>query len=305
MNQTKSHMFFWGGVLLIIALVAVLASNYHLALAAEQKQIVLQDQSIQPDVTAFIRTRDSAATEASALNSQQDLTITAPSLPVTEQDILREILRYKEQASVYAMQPGWTLVKFDQYDIISMNNPKPLPPKYQKEFWSHFNQDKKVFEQVDYVISPETGKTPLGVFKDGELVSLWNGNEKVQKEAYTPSYDLYLTSSIQGLIEANIPHQLSFKQDGLSGKLISVIDLRTQYTEEDKKWLNIKFEKAIWGQEERFYFDPQTGMLLKYEHFYVLEDMSLMPSAITDNFEYIPNSEPPSDILDLLANGGK
>ena len=304
MKRNKLQMCFWGGIAIVVAMMTFLSGNDHLALAAGQMQEVQQDQSIRPNANS-LNTETTIMTKALPLDYPEDHEVMVSSLLVTEQDILQEVLRYKDQASGYAMQPGWTLVKFDQYDIIPMSSPKPLPSRYQKEFWSHFNQDKKVYEQVDYVISPETGKTPLGVFKNGELVSLWNNNERVPKEAYTPSYDLYLASSIQGMIESNVPHQLFFNQDVLSGKPISVIELRIQYTEDDKKWLNVKLEKAVWGQDEKFYFDPQTGLLLKYEHFYVLEDMSLVPSAITDNFVYIPNSEPPSNILDLLAKGGK
>jgi hypothetical protein len=296
-------MFLWAGIAGAAAMVAFLAGQHPFALAASPIHQSQQNQSVQvygnslnPEIPAL--------TQTPFLDDPKDQESTVSNLPVTEQDILQQVLRYKEQAARYAMQPGWTLVKFDQSDLIPTNSPKPLPSRYQKVFWSHFNQDKKVYEQVDYVISPETGKTPLGVFKNNEMVSLWNNNERVQKEAYTPSYDLYLASSIQAVMESNISHQLSFRQDVLSGKTISVIELRVQYTDEDKKWLNVKLEKPVWGQDENFYFDPQTGMLLKYEHFYVLEDLSLVPSAITDHFEYIPNAEPPSDMLDLLAKGG-
>lgn len=118
------------------------------------------------------------------------------SIPVTEQEIHQELIRYKEMADAFAMQPGWTLVKFDQFDLIPMNSPKPLPSTYQKEFWSHFDQNQKVFEQVDYVISTETGKVPLGVLANGKLVSLWTDGQILIEEPYTPSYDLYLVSTI-------------------------------------------------------------------------------------------------------------
>lgn len=226
------------------------------------------------------------------------------SKPVTEQEILQELIRYKELADAYAMQPGWTLVKFDQFDLLSMNSPKPLPSTYQKEFWSHFDQNQKVIEQVDYVISAETGKVPLGVFRKGEMVSLWNEGQRVRKEPYTPSYDLYLVSSIQALMESKISHDLSYRQEMLGDQSTSLIELQLQFSETDKKLFNVQLSKPVWGQLEKFYFNPQTGSLLRYEHSYILEDMSLVPSSITDNFEYIPTSEPPSDVTNLLTMGG-
>ena len=225
-------------------------------------------------------------------------------IPITQQEILQELIRYKELADAFAMQPGWTLVKFDQFDLIHLNSPKPLPSTYQKEFWSHFDQNQKVFEQVDYVISTETGKVPLGVLANGKLVSLWNDGQILIEEPYTPSYDLYLVSSIQALIESKISFTLSYKQELLGDQSTALIELQTQFSDADKQLFNLQLSQPVWGQFEKFYFNPLTGLLLRYEHSYILEDMSLVFSSITDNFEYIPNSEPPSDVINLLTMGG-
>jgi hypothetical protein len=203
------------------------------------------------------------------------------------------------------MQPGWTSITFDQYDLLPLNSPKPLPSQYRKEFWSHFDGNQKVTEQVDYLISSETGKVPLGVFVNGELTSLWNDGQKVKKDPYTPAYDLYLVSSIQTLVESNSPLELSFKQEILANQSVSLIELRTQFSTTDKQWINIQLDKPVWGQYEKFTFNSQTGLLLKYEHYYVLDDMSLVLSSVTDNFEYSVASEPPSDVTNLIATGGK
>lgn len=227
------------------------------------------------------------------------------SSPSTNEEILQELSRYKDLENTYLMQPGWTSIKFDQYDFLPLNSPKPLPSQYQKEFWSHFDGNQKVTEQVDYLISSETGKIPLGVFVNGELTSLWNDGQKVKKDPYTPAYDLYLVSSIQTLVESNSPLELSFKQEILANQSVSLIELRTQFSTTDKQWINIQLDKPVWGQYEKFTFDSQTGLLLKYEHYYVLDDMSLVLSSVTDNFEYSVASEAPSDVTNLLATGGK
>ena len=70
------------------------------------------------------------------INNNSDNVIT--SSPSTDEEILQELSRYKELENTYLMQPGWTSIKFDQYDIVPLNSPKPLPSQYQKEFWSHF-----------------------------------------------------------------------------------------------------------------------------------------------------------------------
>lgn len=223
----------------------------------------------------------------------------------TDEEILQELSRYKDLENTYLMQPGWTSITFDQYDLLPLNSPKPLPSQYRKEFWSHFDGNQKVTEQVDYLISSETGKVPLGVFVNGELTSLWNDGQKVKKDPYTPAYDLYLVSSIQTLVESNSPLELSFKQEILANQSVSLIELRTQFSTTDKQWINIQLDKPVWGQYEKFTFNSQTGLLLKYEHYYVLDDMSLVLSSVTDNFEYSVASEAPSDVTNLIATGGK
>ncbi len=237
------------------------------------------------------------------INNNSENVMDSPSS--TDEDIIQELSRYRELENTYLMQPGWTSIKFDQNDLLPLNSPKPLPSQYQKEFWSHFDGSKKVIEQVDYLISPETGKVPLGVFVDGELTSLWNDGQKVKKDPYTPAYDLYLVSSIQTLVEGNSPHELTFKHEILANQSRSLIELRTQFSITDKQWFNIQFDKPVWGQFEKFTFDPQTGLLLGYEHYYILDDMSLVLSSVTDNFEYSVASEPPSDVTNLIATGGK
>ena len=223
----------------------------------------------------------------------------------TDEEILQELSRYKDLENTYLMQPGWTSITFDQYDLLPLNSPKPLPSQYRKEIWSHFDGNQKVTEQVDYLISSETGKVPLGVFVNGELTSLWNDGQKVKKDPYTPAYDLYLVSSIQTLVESNSPLELSFKQEILANQSVSLIELRTQFSTTDKQWINIQLDKPVWGQYEKFTFNSQTGLLLKYEHYYVLDDMSLVLSSVTDNFEYSVASEAPSDVTNLIATGGK
>lgn len=223
----------------------------------------------------------------------------------TDEEILQELSRYKDLENTYLMQPGWTSITFDQYDLLPLNSPKPLPSQYRKEVWSHFDGNQKVTEQVDYLISSETGKVPLGVFVNGELTSLWNDGQKVKKDPYTPAYDLYLVSSIQTLVESNSPLELSFKQEILANQSVSLIELRTQFSTTDKQWINIQLDKPVWGQYEKFTFNSQTGLLLKYEHYYVLDDMSLVLSSVTDNFEYSVASEAPSDVTNLIATGGK
>ena len=116
------------------------------------------------------------------------LTVTSTNTPVasptsplldTEQSILQEIIRYKEKMSLDIIQPGWTYVRFDRQDFLPMNSPIPLPAQYQKEFWSHFDQNRKVYEQIDFIFSAETGRVALGVFTKGEMRSLWNGELRI------------------------------------------------------------------------------------------------------------------------------
>lgn len=222
-----------------------------------------------------------------------------------DENIFQEISSFKEKIDSYAMQPGWTLVKYDQYDIMPTTGPKPLPAKHQRETWSHFNENQQVYEEVEYATSPELGTVLLGYFVKGETVSVWNDEIRQQQQPYTPSYDLYLASSVKSLLDSKVLFELNSHESALSEKAVKVIELRIQFSDDDRKWLNIKFDKQVWGTYEVFYFAPDTGMLLRYEYSYILDDMSLIPVAITDNFQIVSNAEPPANVIKLLETWGK
>lgn len=305
MSKRISHVYWIVGVVVTIIMLIGLSSANKPAYAEIQKPqpASLDNQLLVSKQASALTVRDDA--RIGLVQTAFDGQPASVAEPQTENDILQLVNEYNEQATADIMQPGWTYVQFEQYDFIQLYSPKPLPVKYQKEFWSHFDAEGKVFEQIDYVTAPEIGKVPLGVFSNGTLVSLWNDGLQVAKNPYTPSYDLYLASSIKGLMDGGIPHKLSFEKSSLEDKAVSLIELQTQFMEVDKQWFNVKLDKPALGQLEKFYFEPQTGKLVRYEHNYVLEDGTLVPSAIMDHFQYAPKSTPPSDVMTLLAKGGK
>jgi hypothetical protein len=224
--------------------------------------------------------------------------------PANEQDVFQEITDLKEKFDAYAMQPGWVLMKYDQNDILPTTGPRPLPSKHQREAWRHFNDNRLIFEEVEYATAPELGRVKLGYFVKGETVSLWNEGIRQQQQPYTPSYDLSLVSSVKSLRDSKATFELNShdESDATSAdRAVKVIELKVKYSEQDLKWLNVKFEKPVWGTYEVFFFDPKTGMLLRYEFNYVLDDMSLIPGAVSDNFQIVPNSIPPADVIKTLG----
>ncbi|MEJ5241616.1 MAG: hypothetical protein WHS87_10505 [Anaerolineales bacterium] len=212
------------------------------------------------------------------------------------------MLGLKKKFDSYAMQPGWTLVKYDQHDLLPTTGPKSLPAKHQRVIWQHFNEERQVFEEIEYAISPEIGTVLLGYFVNGEAVSLWHDGIRQAQQPYTPTYDLYLASSLKGLLDSRASFTLDSRESSLSGKRVKVFELKTKFSDEEKKWIAVKLAGEVWGSQETFYFDAESGMLLRYEHRYLLEDMSSVPVSVTDNFEIVPNATLPEEVIQLLEN---
>lgn len=148
----------------MIILVSILALQLFAtsALAAPSKRIKSSLPSVDQSVDSLKFESGLSIVDAENRNVQ---VIAHNAKPLTkEENIFQQIVSYKEKTDAYAMQPGWTLVKYDQYDILPTTGPKPLPTKHQRETWSHFDETKQVFEEVEYVIAPELGRVLLGYF---------------------------------------------------------------------------------------------------------------------------------------------
>jgi hypothetical protein len=226
--------------------------------------------------------------------------VSTPESVSSKEEILQQIAAYKEKFDAYAMQSGWTLVKYDQYDILPTSGNRPLPAKHQRETWSHFDQNKQIFEEVEYATAPEIGTVLLGYFSKGTLISIWN-DESFQQQSYTPSYDFYLSNKIKGLIDEGRDFEINSSPSEIKdNKKVTMVELKIAYSEQEQKWFNVNHDQPMWGTFERYYFDSSTGMLLRYEHNYLMSDMSIVPSAITDNFQIIADTQPSADILRLV-----
>lgn len=268
---------------------------------------------IAPSVQAAapsLNTNNTNKTESPILISQMSNNIdnidsSVAQVPVSEslspkEEILQQIISYKEKFETYAMQPGWTLVKYDQYDILPTTGTRPLPAKHQRETWSHFDKNKQIFEEVEYATAPEIGTVLLGYFSKGTLVSIWH-DESFQQQSYTPSYDFYLSNAIKGLIDEGRDFEITSSPSEIKdNKKVTMVELKIAYSEQEQKWFDVNLDQPVWGTLERYYFDPNTGMLLRYEHNYLMSDMSIVPSAITDNFQIIADTQPSADILRLV-----
>lgn len=290
--------------MVVISVLIILVSILALQLFATSV-LAAPSKRIQSSLPLVDQSFDSLKFEAglSVIDAEnRKVQVIAPNVrPLTkEENIFQQIVSYKEKIDAYAMQPGWTLVKYDQYDILPTTGPKPLPTKHQRETWSHFDKTKQVFEEVEYVIAPELGRVLLGYFAHGEVVSLWN-DTRYQQQPYAPSYDLYLVSSVRDALNSNVNIELNSLISALGNTETTIVELKNQFSDEDKKWLPISFEQAVWRTLERFYFDSNTGMLLRYEHNYLLTDMTLVPAAITDNFQITPNLQPPADVVKRVS----
>lgn len=289
MSQYKTIPFYVFGMLLIAILIFQIAPSVQAAPSLSTNEPELPVISIS-QTSNNIDNIDSSVAQVSVSERISP-----------EEEILQQISAYKEKFEAYAMQPGWTLVKYDQYDILPTTGPKPLPTKHQRETWSHFDERKQIFQEVEYATAPEIGTVLLGYFNNGKLVSIWHG-ESFQQLPYTPSYDLYLSNTIKGLMDSKTEFKIDSLSSEISDKKVIMVELTIAYTEQEQKWVDIKFDQPVWGVLERYYFDPNTGMLLRYEHNYLMSDMSVVPTSVTDNFQIIANVQPSADVL-LLVEG--
>lgn len=287
MSNKKTTAYFVIGALSLIMIILLVTPMVHAAPAPSSEPV---EASIQEFPIAA-----SIETNYTDHNTNADSNLENLSI---EEKTLQEVVSYKEKFEAYAMQPGWILVKYDQYDILPTTGPKPLPAKHQRETWSHFDESRQVFEEVEYATAPEFGTVLLGYFDNGKLVSVWH-NESFLQLPYTPSYDFYLSEVVKGLMEGNAEFEINSSTE-ISDKKVTIVELKIAYSEQELKWIDIKFDQSVWGVLERYYFDADTGMLLRYEHNYLMNDKSIVPVSITDNFEFIINSQPTTEVLRLV-----
>ncbi len=243
-----------------------------------------------------------AAPTAAAVSHQDAVATEAPAARVlSEQErLIQELVSLMEEFDAYATQPGWTLLRFEQTELLPTTGPKPLPPRYRGEYWHHFNEKRQAFEGVYYVIAPELGRVLMGYELHGEWVSLWNGVRGLQ-QPYTPSFSLSLARTLTDVAAGEGSFELSSRETTLRGRAVRVVELRLPYSAEALKYPVAGLDKPAWGIYEVFYLDSATGMVLRCEHYYVLEDMTLVPGGIVEQKLIAANVEPPAEVLGVLA----
>ena len=213
---------------------------------------------------------------------------------------MSEIEGYKQKRDALTAQPGWIYQKYEQQEFLPSSAPRPAPQPRVEEYWDHINADGKVYEQVQFWTSAETGRNLVGYRANGNLVSVWNG-EQVVAQPFSPTYDLYLLSTLKGMIETQRPFQLSREETQLGGNPAIWIDLWIPYNQQDRALMNIPLPDPVWGTYERFFMDPNTGKLLRYEHAYILDNGDHVLSAVTSQMELQGNMTPPQEIFDIVG----
>jgi hypothetical protein len=78
-------------------------------------------------------------------------------------------------------------------------------------------------------------------------------------------------------------------------------ELWIPYSEQDRSLMNVPLPGPAWVTYERFYIDPASGRLLRYEHFYVLETGEQVLSTVTSQIEIHTGVTPPQEVLDTLS----
>ena len=197
-----------------------------------------------------------------------------PENSALEVQILQTIQAYNEKAAEFAFQPGWLMIAFDQESYIQYSSPKPLPAKHREEYWFLLDENRNPVTMVEFLISDETGKVALGITQEGQTISFWN-EETYQEEPYLPSIDLYLESSLDEYISYDVEHTVSLKTEKLNDAEsdFDLIELVASYP--DSQPISVYAGMETRGRQDRYWIDPNTGLLQRYEHAFVLVDGSI------------------------------
>ncbi len=212
--------------------------------------------------------------------------------------ILREVVALREKLDAYAMQPGWTLLRYEQHDHIAWNSPRPLPQRHERETWLHFNENRQVYQSVEYALAPELGKVLLGYQLNGEGVSVWHG-ERYTQAPYSPKLQLGLEYILRGVIEDGRLSEITSREDVVEEAPVWVIDMKYAYSAEARQF-SVGFDPPVWGRSERCWLDRETGIVLRFEGAYILEDGTLVPSGGLETRQIRANVEPPAEVLEVL-----
>jgi len=215
------------------------------------------------------------------------------------QAILTEIEGYNQKTKTGISIPGWIYLGFNQTDYLPPNAPNPLPASRSEEYWFYIDINENIIKQIQYLTSPETGRILVGTLINGELSSNWE-NQIVTVEPHPLSYDLYLASTLNSMLEDGRSFEIQRAYDKIDNNNVIRFDLLIPYSPQEQSLLNISLSGTIWGIFEKFYFDPQSGILIKYEHAYVLESGERVVSAFTSERTIQAVSLPPQQVLDTL-----
>lgn len=236
------------------------------------------------------RTRATAEGAASAVAGAEELS--------EAERILQEVVALREKLDAYALQPGWTLLRFEQHELVAWNSPKPLPARYEGEYWYRIDEKGQAFEGVFYVVAPELGRVLTGYHLNGESVSVWHGSRHPQPP-YNPKLQLYLEDTLRGLIESGRDFEIAAREAVLSERPVWAIEMKFPYSVEARAFAP-GFELPVWGVHEVVCLDPGSGMILRYEHSYILEDGSAVPTGTLATREIVANHRPPDEVLEVL-----
>lgn len=226
-------------------------------------------------------------------------TAVAPAEELSEAErILEEVVALREKLGAYALQPGWTLLRYEQHSLIAWNSPKPLPLRHERETWLRFNDKRQVYQAVSYALAPELGRVLIYYELGGESVSVWHG-ERYLEPPYTPKLQLYLEDTLRGLLESGRDFEIAAREAALNERPVWVIEMKYPYSAEAREFA-VGFAPPVWGVHEVVHLDRETGMIVRYEHSYILDDGSVVPTGTLTFKEITANVDPPADVLEVL-----
>lgn len=217
----------------------------------------------------------------------------------TTHALLVRAAKYRQQFAEVATQPGWTYMAYTQTDFLPSTSPKPLPATHQRITWSYFNAYHQVEREIEFFETPETGLTLLGYLQDGVRTSVWH-NERSDEQPFTPAYDFSFAKTLQALENEQRAFSVSAQFVTESDRLLEQFALIVPLSAQESQWLPEKLSQEVSAIYETFWFDTQTGALVRYTYDYQLADGTLVAVTRIDKIEFLADVEVPQDILNQL-----
>lgn len=215
------------------------------------------------------------------------------------EDAIQLLKEWERKADEVFTVPGWTYWQYDSEMTESVKGYQ-FPYNHTLESWRHFNSEGLVDTIVKYVRTEAEGRKLALVHVDGFSMAYKDKTLWVESKDSPFSFGYGFASEIELWENSGYGTEIQVEDVEFEGAKAVKMEVVLYYSPFEKPFIDKLNQFDALGQYFRRWYDPETGLMLRMESYFMLTDRTVIWRHTYSDMRYLrPESLPEIVVRDI------